>query len=59
MFINKYSVTVKDDFFDVELTGDFFAPDENDAMAQAADHYADSLGTDIDAIEIVNCKLIG
>lgn len=58
MILFKYEVTVKDDFFDKELTGEFFAPNEGDAMDQAADYYAMELDTNPDMIEIINCKLV-
>lgn len=58
MILHTYQITVKDDFFDVELTGEFYAVDEAEALEMAADHYSHSLGTTLEAIEVVNCKQI-
>lgn len=54
----KYKITVKDDFFDKELTGEFFGDNETEAKNMALEWYGEELGTDIDSIAIISVNKI-
>jgi len=49
----KYKVTVTDNFFGKELTGEFIASTEQEAIAEAKDYYAMSLDTEPNEITII------
>lgn len=53
--MKTFKVTVKDEFFDMELSADIQANDAQSAIAEAQDFYAMELDTTIDYIEIIGC----
>lgn len=56
--MNKYVITVYDDFFATNLSGDFFAETEEDAKQEAKEFYAQELDTFENDVEIVSCVLV-
>ncbi len=49
----KYKITIRDDFFSVDLTGEFAADDGDAAIAMCTEHYAHELDTYADAIAVI------
>jgi len=49
----KYQITIRDNFFDHELTGEFEANSEYTAKKMAKEYYAYELDTVENAIEII------
>lgn len=58
LYMHKYKITVKDDFFQKELIGEFFGDNQEQATNMALEWYASELDTDIDAIEILSINKI-
>ena len=53
----RFKVTIYNAFFDMELTGEFSAPTEEEAIFEAKDNYSSELGTEPDEIKIVKVVL--
>jgi hypothetical protein len=54
-----FRITIKDDFFNKELTGTFVADSEEAALVEAKDHYAYELDTNIEEIQILKVEEAG
>lgn len=55
---NKYKVRIYEDFFEKELTGQFIARTEQEAIAEAKEFYAMSLDTEPEEIVIISTEVI-
>lgn len=56
--MKKYLITVFDDFFNLNLSGDFFADNEEAAKQEAREFYAQELDTTENDVKIVSCVLV-
>jgi len=53
-----YSVRIYNNFYGKELTGQFIAQTEQEAITAAKDHYAMSLDTETEEIIVVNTTVV-
>lgn len=55
--MNKYKITITDDFFGKELSGEFFSDNQEQAENMALEYYAEELDTDTSNITILKTIL--
>lgn len=56
--METFKITIKDNFFDEHLTGEFDAVNEDQAKSDAKEYYAHELDTTPEHIEIISCNKI-